>query len=129
MGDATCASCGTVLPAAAVLYDQQGNVKCQKCLMTAQVADSRKAVAAKVKGIAYGGPVIALVALVFNPFWLLTIGAIGNGLYVLRSVKDPQTAKDLGDSVEKLKVAAIAGMILGVVTGVARLFLMGGGGN
>ena len=79
MGDATCASCGTVLATAAVLYDQQGNVKCQKCLMAAQVVDSQKAVAMKVKGIAYGGPVIALVALVFNPVWLLTIGAIGTG--------------------------------------------------
>lgn len=124
MTDATCASCGTVLPAAAVLYDQMGNVKCQRCLMTAQTLDSQKAVAMKVKGIAYGGPVIALVALFFNPVWLLTIGAIGNGLYVLRSVKDPETAKHLGDSVERMKVAAIAGMILGVVTGVARLFLI-----
>jgi len=122
MTDATCAICGTVLPAAAVLYDEQGNVKCQRCLMAAQVVDSQKAVAMKVKGIAYSGPAIALLALVFNPVWMLTIGAVGNGIYVLRSVSDPETAKHLGDSVEKIKVAAIAGMILGVITGIARLF-------
>src|SRR5580765_1165258 len=103
MTDATCATCGTVLPAAAVLYDEQGNVKCQRCLMAAQTADSQKKAALKVKGIAYGGPVIALLALFFNPVWLLTIGAIGNGIYVLRSVRDPETAKHLGPSVEKMK--------------------------
>ena len=122
MTDATCSTCGTVLPAAAVLYDQQGNVKCQRCLMAAQAVDSHKAAAMKVKGIAYGGPLIALLALVFNPVWLLTVGAIGNGIYVLRSVSDPETAKHLGDSVEKIKVAAITGMVLGVITGIARLF-------
>jgi hypothetical protein len=123
MTDATCASCGTVLPAAAVLYDEQGNVNCQRCLMAAQALDSQKTAALKVKRIAYGGPAIALVALVFNPFWLLTVAAVGNGIYVLRSVSNPETAKHLGDSFEKIKVAAIAGMILGVVTGIARLFL------
>jgi hypothetical protein len=32
---------------------------------------------------AYGGRVIALVALVFNPFFLMTVAAIANGIYVL----------------------------------------------
>jgi hypothetical protein len=31
MTNATCVTCGTVLPAAAVLYDERGDVKCQRC--------------------------------------------------------------------------------------------------
>jgi hypothetical protein len=123
MTDASCAKCGTVLPAAAVLYDEHGDVRCQKCLMASQALDSQKKVAIKVKNIAYGGPLAALVALVFNPFFLLTGAAILNGVYVLRSVTDPETAKHLEGSVEKIKAVAIAGMVLGVITGVLRLFL------
>jgi hypothetical protein len=123
MKDATCTTCGTVLPAAAVLYDEQGNVRCQRCLMAAQTADSQKKVALKVKGIAYGGPVIALVALVYNPAFLMTIAAILNGVYVLRNVKDPSTAKHLEGSIEKIKVVAIVGMVLGAVSGVLHLVI------
>jgi hypothetical protein len=125
MAGATCASCGTALAAAAVLYDERGEVRCQRCLMASQALDSQKKAAAKVKGIAYGGPVIALVALVFNPFFMMTIAAIANGIYVLRSVSHPETAKHLEGSVEKIKVAAIAGIVLGGITGVARLLILG----
>jgi hypothetical protein len=124
MTNATCVTCGTVLPAAAVLYDERGDVKCQRCLMASQALDSQKKSAAKVKGIAYGGPVIALVALVFNPFFLMTVAALANGIYVLRSVSHPETAKHLEGSVEKIKVAAIAGMVLGGITGVVRLLII-----
>jgi len=127
MTDATCTNCGTVLPAAAVLYDEQGNVRCQRCLMAAQTSDSQKKVALKVKGIAYGGPVIALVALVWNPLFIMTIAAIANGLYVLRSVKDPTTAKHLEGSIEKIKVVAIVGMVLGGVSGLLHLVISAAG--
>jgi hypothetical protein len=123
MPDVTCSRCGTPLPAAAVLYDEKGDVTSQRCLMASQALEGEKRVAAKVKGIAYGGPVIGAVALVFNPFWLMTVAAIANGLYVLRSVRDPETARHLGGSIEKIKVAAIAGMVLGGITGVLRLLL------
>lgn len=125
MTNASCAACGTALSAAAVLYDERGEVRCQRCLMANQALDSQKKAAAKVKGIAYGGPVIALVALVFNPFFMMTVAAIANGIYVLRSVSHPETAKHLEGSVEKIKVAAIVGMVLGGITGLVRLLLLG----
>jgi hypothetical protein len=126
MPDMSCSKCGTELAAAAVLYDEKGNVTCQRCLMTSQALDSEKNVATKIKGIAYGGPVIGLVALVFNPGWLMTVAAVLNGLYVLRSVQRPENARHLGPSIERMKVAAIAGMVLGVISGVLRLFLFAG---
>ncbi len=127
MTDATCTNCGMVLPSATVLYDEQGNVRCQRCLMAAQTSDSQKKVALKVKGIAYGGPVIALVALVYNPVFIMSIAAIANGLYVLRNVKDPATAKHLEGSIEKIKVVAIVGMVLGGASGLLHLVMSAAG--
>jgi hypothetical protein len=54
----------------------------------------------------------------------MTIAAIGNGIYVLRSVGQPDTAKHLEGSVEKIKVAAIAGIVLGVITGALRVLVL-----
>jgi hypothetical protein len=126
MADLNCSTCGTVVAAAGVLYNERGDVICQKCLMDSQTLESQKRLATKVKGIAYAGPALGLIALLFNPFFVVTIAAIGNGLYVLNSVKDPETAKLLGPVVEKAKVAAIAGMVLGVISAVLRLFVFAG---
>jgi hypothetical protein len=123
MPDMSCSKCGTELVAAAVLYDESGNVTCQRCQMAKAALDSRKDVAKKVRNIAYGGPLAALVSLVFNPFFIFTLAAILNGVYVLRSVSEPEMAKLLEGSVEKIKVAAIAGMVLGGLTGLLHLFV------
>ena len=40
---------------------------------------------------------------------------------MLRSVSHPETQKHLEGSVEKIRVAAIAGMVLGGVSGVVHL--------
>jgi hypothetical protein len=119
----SCSKCGTVLAAGAVLYDQSGNAICQRCLMAKDALDSRKDVAKKLRNIAYGGPAAALVSLVFNPFLILTLAAILNGVYVLGSVREPEMAKLLEGSVEKIKVAAIAGIVLGGVSALLHIVL------
>ena len=63
--------------------------------------------------MAYGGPVIGIAAMFFNPFLFMSVAAIANGIYVLRSVRHPDTAKHLEASMEQVKVGAIAGMVLG----------------
>jgi hypothetical protein len=125
MVDAVCAGCGTGLSAAAVLYDEQGNIRCERCSINAQVADSQKKVALKVKGIAYGGPVVALVAFVYNPGFIMTVAAIANGIYVLNNVKDASTAKHLTGSIGLIKGVAITGMVLGGLAGVVHLLIAG----
>lgn len=117
MTDARCGTCGTMLPAANVLYDEDGNVTCQRCLLAAQTVDAQKRSAAKVVAIAYGGPFLALGAFIFNPFLLVSAAAVGNGVYVLRSLKQSDTAHLVAQSVEKAKVGAIAGIVLGVISG------------
>jgi hypothetical protein len=123
MPDTSCSKCGTALAAAAALYDEMGNVTCQRCLMASQALDSEKKAATKIKAVAYFGPVVGLGALVINPAFLLTVAAVLNGVYVLRSVRQPENARHLGPSIEKMKVAAIGGMVLGVISGLARLFV------
>jgi branched-subunit amino acid permease len=54
-----------------------------------------------------------LAAFLFNPWWLLSLAAIGNGVYVFRSLRDGGTAVRSRLAAQKMKVAAIAGMVLG----------------
>lgn len=120
----TCASCGIELAPAAVLYDVNGNVTCNRCLLASETAAGHLRASMKVKSVAYGGPVIGIAGMFFNPFLFMSVAAIANGLYVLRAVRQPDTARDLEESMEKVKVAAIAGMVLGGITAVLGIMNM-----
>ena len=118
--DASCGTCGTTLSIENTLYDERGNTSCQQCLLAAQAKDARGRSARKVLNVAYGAPGIGVVAFVFNPLWLMSLAAVGNGIYVLRSLKHADTA-EFPRSVEKAKVAAIAGIVLGAMAGLLYL--------
>jgi hypothetical protein len=124
--DATCSKCASSLSVAELLYDEHGSIICEKCLLDAQSLASQSRAAGKVKAIAYSGPVLGLVAFLFNPWWLISVAAIANGLYVFRSLSDTQTAARLARVAEKMRVAAIAGMVLGGITAVIQLLRMMG---
>jgi len=119
--DTICGRCAVVLAAADFLYDEHGSAVCEKCLLAEQARASQSRAAGKVKAVAYSGPVVGLVAFVFNPWWLISVAAIANGIYVFRSLADTETASRLNLVAEKMKVAAIAGMVLGGVTAVLQL--------
>ena len=108
-----CSTCNQPLAEAETLYDEQGNILCQACLTGHLAEGSRKRFVAKVVNLAYGCPVLGLVGLVFNPFGILSLAAMGNGAYVLHSLKEPDTAALLGAKVKRAKVAAIVGIVLG----------------
>lgn len=112
-----CSTCGAQLALADVIYDEQGNVRCQGCLSLSQTETAKNQAASRVVSVAYSGPVIGLVSFVFNPWGLLAVAAIGNGVYVLRSLKESDTALKIGSKAEKAKVGAIAGIVLGAVSG------------
>jgi hypothetical protein len=128
MLDSNCSKCGRELAAAAVLYDESGNVTCDRCQMAKAALDSRKDVAKKVRHVALVGLLAALISLVRNPFFFFTLAGVLNGMYVLRSVSEPEMAKLLEGSVEKIKVMAIAGMVLGGLGGVLHLVLRAAAG-
>jgi hypothetical protein len=112
-----CSACGSVLEPADVIYDEQGNVRCQRCLSLSQAETAKGQAASRVVSVAYSGPVIGLVSFVFNPWTLMSVAAIANGVYVLRSLKEVGTAKKIAGKAEKAKVGAIAGMVLGAISG------------
>ena len=127
----TCASCGSELAPAAVLYDVNGNITCNRCLLASETAAGQLRASMKVKSVAYGGPAIGIAGMFFNPFLFMSVAAIANGLYVLRVVRQPDTAhhhhhtaRDLEESMEKVKVAAIAGMVLGGITAILGIMNM-----
>jgi hypothetical protein len=124
--ETTCGKCGVALSEASHLYDEHGGIVCEPCLLAAQAEVSRSRAAGKVKAVAYSGPVLGVVAFIFNPFWLISIAAIANGVYVFRSLGDTATSARLNLAVEKMKVAAIAGMVLGGITAVLQLLRMMG---
>lgn len=119
--DATCGSCGAALAAQDVLYSPRGDVICQTCLSATQVEESMGRSAAMVKGVAYTNLPLGLLAFIFNPFWILTAGAIANGVYVLRTIGAPDTARRLAGSLGTIKATAVAGMVLGVLAGILGL--------
>jgi hypothetical protein len=127
--DTVCGKCAVGLSGDSLLYDELGNIVCQRCLLDNQAQASLKRAADKVKMIAYSGPAVGIASFIFNPWWLVSVGAIGNGIYVFKSLRDPHTAKSLGTFSEKMKVAALAGMALGGVSAVLRMlgFLTGRG--
>jgi hypothetical protein len=124
--DANCGKCGTGLLPAAVLFDEQGAMICEKCLLAEQAKASQQQAAAKVKAIAYSGPVVGLTAFFWNPWWLLSVAAIANGIYVFRSLRESKDAVRTGRAAEKMRVAAIAGMVLGGIAAVLHLLRVAG---
>jgi len=119
-----CQTCGTVLTEANTLYDDRGDVICQRCLMERQAAQGHARVAAKVKNIAKLGPVLGLASFVFNPFLIMSTAAVFNGLYVLRAITDTQNAKILADKLRMMKTAASAGIALGALSVALRVFVL-----
>jgi hypothetical protein len=118
-----CQTCGTMLTAANTLYDDRGNVICQRCLMERQAAQGHARVALKVKNIAKLGPVLGLASFVFNPFLIISAAAVFNGFYVLRALTDTENAKLLADKLKMMKTAAVAGIVLGGLSVLLRVFV------
>jgi hypothetical protein len=119
-----CQTCGTMLSPANTLYDDRGDVTCQRCLMERQAAQGHARVAHKVKNIAKLGPVLGLASFVFNPFLVISAAAVFNGFFVLRAVRDTENAKLLADKLKLMKTAAIAGIALGGLATVLRIVLI-----
>jgi hypothetical protein len=76
--------------------------------------------------VAYSGLVLGIAAFFFDPYWLLTLAAIASGIYVFKSLDDTDKVARMARTAEKMKVAAIAGMVLGGMAGVVQLLRMMG---
>jgi hypothetical protein len=118
---ASCFACRRPLTVAEQLYTEAGDIVCQTCTTRAQVLEGHRKSAGMVRTLAYGNPLLALVSFVVDPFLTLSIGAVGNGLFVLKRLdSDVQRGEHLSRSPAQ-KIAASIGLVLGVVSLVAKL--------
>src|SRR6478609_6131174 len=96
---APCFGCRRPLTAAEQLYTESGDVVCQSCTTRALVLEGHRKSAGMVRTLAYGNPLLALASFVVDPVYMLSIGAIGNGVFVLkRLVSDVERGEHLSRS-------------------------------
>jgi hypothetical protein len=126
-----CSVCGTGLGERQVLYDDNARVICQPCLTAAQVKTGHAKSAATAKSVAYGNIAIGLASFFWNPFFTMSIGAIGNAVFVFRRIRDDKQHGEAVPDALARKIAVVMGAILGgsalaldifvrVVTGTVR---------
>ena len=118
---AACSVCGTALEARQVLYDEQGQVVCQPCVTASQVREGHAKSAAMAKSAAYGNVAIGLVSFLVNPFFALSLGAVGNALYVFQRLADDQRRGEKIPDARARRIAVVVGAVLGVASLAVRL--------
>jgi hypothetical protein len=117
----SCSNCGKLLAQADILYAPNGDLICQTCTTAAQVAVGHSQSAQMARNLAYGNILLGLASFFYNPFFLLSAGAIGNGLYVFRRLRsDSQHGEKVPDGARR-KILASAGAILGALGVLAAL--------
>ena len=113
---AACSVCKAVLAPGEVLYDPHAAVICQSCLDKAEVKTLQTRAASSGRKAAYGNLFIGVFSLFFNPFWLLTIGAIGNAIYVFKQLELDARAGEVPADAGTRKTVAVVGAVLGVLS-------------
>lgn len=108
----SCEVCGVALPGAQVLYTDSGSVICQSCMTKRDVAAGYEASAEAAAGLAYGNPLLGLATFFFDPFFILSAGAVGNCLFTWRRVSSDLARGDSVDRPALKKVAGIIGAVL-----------------
>jgi hypothetical protein len=92
---ARCSVCGAVLSARQLLYDPDGNVICEACSKREVAAATQEARKTAI-GLAYGNPLLAFASFFFNPSLILSLGAVGNGLYIFKRIQSDAARREGG---------------------------------
>jgi len=117
-----CTVCGTEMAERQVLYGDQGQIICQPCVTVSQVRAGHASSAATARSAAYGNVAVGVVSFLFNPFFMISIAAVGNALFVFRRTADDQGRGEVIPDATARKVAATVGALLGLAS-LARRFL------
>lgn len=113
---APCASCGTPLNPKTALYSSQGELVCDGCFGAQGVSDR---VSRAARSVALGTLAAAILSWVCNPFFIVSVIAIGNAIAALRLLTRPEVKATLGSAHGSMMVVSILG--LGIAA--ARLLL------
>jgi hypothetical protein len=117
----SCTSCHQGLEDTQVLYTESGNPICESCLMKLQARVSLAKSADATRGLALGNPLLGLGSLFFDPFFICSLGAIGNGFYCLRRTKSDALRGEGPRNTRMPRIAAVVGMTLGALSLLLRL--------
>jgi hypothetical protein len=117
----SCSNCGKLLAESQVLYSARGEIVCQACTTAEEVATGLQKSAEMARGLAYGNVLLGVASFFFDPFFVLSFGAIGNGLYVFRRLRSEMRRGEKVFGAGSQRVAAGVGMALGVLSLALRL--------
>ena len=118
----SCCSCQRVLAVAETLYTEAGDPICEACSQRRQASASMNKSAELTRGLALGNPLLGLVSFFFNPLFLISAGAIGNGLYAMKKARSDARRGEGSTKTGGMKAAAIIGMALGAASVALQLF-------
>jgi hypothetical protein len=116
----TCSVCGAMLEGAQVLYTPDGEIVCQRCSTAGEVRAARARSAAAARNVAYGNIAVGVVSFFFNPLFALSIGAVGNAVYVFRRIRSDRARRELAGDEAAREVAAVIGASLGIAAAILR---------
>lgn len=118
----SCSSCQRVLAVAETLYTEGGDPICEPCSQRRQASASIEKSAELTRGLALGNPLLGLASFFFNPLFLISAGAIGNGLYALKKAQSDARRGEGSKKTGGMKAAAIIGIALGAASVGLQLF-------
>lgn len=118
----SCSGCGALLAAEQVLYSERGDVVCQTCTTKAAAVASNEKSAANAASLAYGNPLLGLASFFFDPFFVISAGAIGNCVFTFLRVRADARHGEVVRRSRLQKVASVAGAALALAS-VAMRFM------
>lgn len=104
-----CASCGRPIDPKRALYSNTGDLICDGCFGTAGVNDRLTRAA---NGLAMGTLVTAIVSWFCNPFFILSVIAIGNAIGALRLLVRQDVKSALGSMHQTMLIVSILGLVI-----------------
>jgi hypothetical protein len=119
----SCSGCARPLAPQDVLYSAEGQVICQACSSAREVQASMQRSADTLRALAYGNALLGIGSVLADPFFILSIGAVGNGIYVFRRLRsDARAGESIPDAGGRAVVAGVgmALAVLGVLIRVLR---------
>jgi hypothetical protein len=117
----SCSACHRVLSDAETLFTEAGDPICEQCSQKRQASASHERSGDSTRALAFGNPLLGIASFFFNPFFLLSAGAIGNGLYALKKGRSDAARGEGSSKTRGPNIAAVIGMSLGAASVALRL--------
>ena len=112
----SCNSCHRVLQEVETLYTEAGDPICEACAQKTQARASLDKSADATRGLALGNPLLGIASFVFDPFFVCSLGAIGNGIYCLRRTRSDARRGEGSRNPLGPQVAAALGLAMGAAS-------------